>query len=49
MAMHDKHYDNEDVNTKFMRSLSELYDEKSTTIIEVNDLDEITLEAVYGN
>ena len=48
MAMHDKYYDNEDVNTKFIRALREMYDEKSTSIREANDLDEITLEAVYG-
>ena len=48
MAMHDKYYDNEDVNTKFIRSLPKLYDEKTITIREANDLDEITLEAVYG-
>ena len=48
MAMHDKYCDNEDVNTKFIRSLPEMYDEKSTAIREANDLDEITLEAVYG-
>ena len=38
MAMHDKHYDNEDVNTKFIRSLPEMYDENSTAIREANDL-----------
>ena len=32
MAMHDKYYDNEDVNTKFIRSLHEMYDEKTTII-----------------
>ena len=48
MAMHDKHYDNEDVNTKFIRSLLEMYDEKSTSIREANDLDETTLEVMYG-
>ena len=48
MAMHDKYYDNEDVNTKFIRSLPEMYNEKTTTIREANDLDDITLEAVYG-
>ena len=48
MTMHDKYYDNEDVNTKFLRSLPEMYDEKTTAIREANDLDEITLEAVYG-
>ena len=48
MAMHDKYYDNEDVNTKFIRSLPEMYDEETTTIREANDLDEITLEDVYG-
>ena len=48
MAMHEKHYDNEDVNAKFFRSLPEMYEEKSTAIREANDLDEITLEAVYG-
>ena len=29
MAMHDKYYDNEDVNTKFIRSLPEMYDENN--------------------
>ena len=48
MAMHDKYYDNEDINTKFIRSLLEMYDEKNTAIREANDLDEITLKAVYG-
>ena len=48
MAIHDKYYDNEDVNTKFIRSLPEMYDEKITTIREANHLDELTLEAVYG-
>ena len=48
MPMHDKYYDNEDVNTKFIRALPEMYDEKSTAIREANDLTEITLEAVYG-
>ena len=48
MAMHDKYYDNEDVNKKFIRSLPEMYDKKNTSIGEVNDLDEITMEAVYG-
>ena len=48
MAMHDKYYDNEDVNTKFIRSLPEMYDEKTTAIREANDLDDITMEAVYG-
>ena len=43
-----KSYDNEDVNTKFMRALYEEWDKKSTAIREKNDLDEITLEAVYG-
>ena len=47
MDMHDKYYDNEDVNTKFMKALPELYDKKSTVIRDGNDLDEITLEAVY--
>ena len=28
MAMHDKYYDNEDVNKKFIRALPEMYDEK---------------------
>ena len=48
MAMHDKYYYNEDVNIKLIRALPEMYDEKSTAIREANDLDEITLEAVYG-
>ena len=48
MAMHDKYYDNEDVNTKFIRSLPEMYDQKTTAIRGANDLDEITLEVVYG-
>ena len=49
MAMHEKYYDNEDVNTKFIRCLPEMYDEiKTTTIREANDLGEITLEVVYG-
>ena len=48
MAMHDKYYNNEDVNTKFIRSLPEMYDEKTTTNREANDLDEITLEPLYG-
>ena len=48
MAMHDKYYDNEDINTKSIRSLPEMYDDKTTTIREANDLNEITLEAVYG-
>ena len=48
MAMHDKHYDNEDVNTKFIRSLPEMYDKNSIAIREANDLYKITLEPVYG-
>ena len=47
MAMYGKSYDNEDVNTKFMRALSEEWDEKSIAIREANELDEITLKAVY--
>ena len=48
MAMHDKYYDNEDVNTKFIRSFPEMYDKKTTAIREANDPDKITLEDVYG-
>ena len=48
MAMHDKYYDNEDINKNFIRSLPKMYNEKTTSIREANDIDEITLEAVYG-
>ena len=43
MAMHDKYYYYEDVNTKFIRSLLEMYDEKIIAIREINNLDDITL------
>ena len=48
MAMHNKYYVNKDMNTKFMKALPEIYDEKCTSIREANDLNEIILEDMYG-
>lgn len=48
MAIHGKYYDLEDMNTKFMKALPEFYDEKISAIEEMNDVDDIPLEAVYG-
>ena len=48
MAMHGKYYDLEDMNAKFMKSLPEFFSEKISAIEEANDMDEISLEAVYG-
>ena len=48
MTMHGKYYDFEDMNAKFMKSLLEFFSEKISAIKEANDMDEISLEAVYG-
>ena len=48
MAMHGKYYDLEDMNAKFMKALPDFYSEKISAIEEANDLEEISLEAVYG-
>ena len=47
MAMNNKYYDLEDMNAKFMKSLLESFSEKISAIGEANDMDEISLEAVY--
>ncbi|XP_074327787.1 uncharacterized protein LOC141665701 [Apium graveolens] len=48
MAILGKVYDAEDTNTKFLRALPEEWDNKTTTIREARDLDDITLEELYG-
>ena len=48
LALHGKIYDNDDVNTKFLRALSSAWEYKVVAIREANDLEMISLEAVYG-
>lgn len=48
MTIFGKVYDSEETNTKFIRALSEEWDNKTTTMRGVRDLDEISLEELYG-
>lgn len=48
MVIPGKVYDSEDTNTKFLRAIPKEWDNKTTAIREARDLDEISLEELYG-
>ena len=47
MAMNNKFYDLEDRKMNFMKSLLNFIDKKLSAIEEANNMDEITLEAIF--
>lgn len=48
LALVGKVYSNEDSNAKFMRALPQEWDLKTTIIRDNTDLDEVSLDEVYG-
>lgn len=48
LALVDKEYDNEDSNTKFLRALPEEWDLQTSLIRDRADLEDMSLDEVYG-